>query len=162
MRLFGHPVHVMVIHFPIALLTVAVFWDALALWSGESFCWSVAFWSIVLGLAASVPAAGTGLMDYAHLGDDSAVEKTANFHLSLMFGAVSVFGVSLVVRGAIVPETLAAQWSAAGLDLCGSALLGAGAWFGGELVLRHDVGRVKTAKPESSPERAVDANRPCE
>ncbi|MBI5686339.1 MAG: DUF2231 domain-containing protein [Verrucomicrobia bacterium] len=148
MRLLGHPVHAMVIHFPIALLTMAAMWDVVALGFDVPFCWSVSFWSVITGLAFGVPASVTGLMDYAAIKDNPPAEKAASTHMMLMFGVIGVFVLSLLARGGAVPAGVARQWLATGLDLLGAAILAAGSWYGGELVFRYGIGQAGTTKPK--------------
>ncbi|PYJ69919.1 MAG: hypothetical protein DME75_10185 [Verrucomicrobia bacterium] len=46
LRLFGHPLHMMLVHFPIALWSVSLLGDVAWLWRGETLWAEMAFWSI--------------------------------------------------------------------------------------------------------------------
>src|SRR5207244_10698927 len=67
LRLFGHPLHMMLVHFPIALWSVSLLGDVAWLWRGERLWAEMAFWSIGAGLALAVPTAVNGFVDYPAL-----------------------------------------------------------------------------------------------
>ena len=58
-----HPVHPMVVHFPIALTGAALFFILLALWKNQEFFEGVAFANIALATVSTVVAGITGLYD---------------------------------------------------------------------------------------------------
>jgi uncharacterized membrane protein len=139
-RLFGHPVHAMLSHFPLALFGTSPLWEAIGLATGQAIWWQLAFWNVALGVAAAVPTAAAGLVDYASLGANNPAERTATTHMLVMLGVVTCFGCSLIwLRPSAVPTGAAALLAAAcdGLGLLGLAW---GGWLGGELVFKHGVG----------------------
>ncbi len=81
MRLFGHPLHPMLVHLPIALWVLATACDGLTL-VGVVQAWPLAWLCLAVGLVAALPAMAAGLADYAGLAE-SAV-PTANRHMTLM------------------------------------------------------------------------------
>ncbi len=142
MRLFGHPVHVALVHFPIGLLIAALPFDALGLWRGaNSVWWAMGFWDIVLGLIAALPTAATGLLDYLAPMSDRKAERAATWHMIVNLTAVALFGGSLLCRGGALPGDLTRCLAATGLDVLGAVALSFGGWLGGELVLRYGLGR---------------------
>ncbi|MGH9461902.1 MAG: DUF2231 domain-containing protein [Vicinamibacteria bacterium] len=145
LRVLGHPVHVALVHFPIALLSVGPLWDLVAIWLGAAW-WRFGFWTLTLGLAASLPTAASGLLDYMTL-DRKDAERTAERHLYVILAALGSFGMALVVRGGIVPASPGAQFATLALEVVGVLTLTAGAWLGGELVLRYGIGRVEGSSP---------------
>jgi len=52
-KLFGHPVHQMLIVFPLGLLATSVFFDIIHLGSGAPYAATVAFALIASGLASA-------------------------------------------------------------------------------------------------------------
>ncbi|HVR18625.1 MAG TPA: DUF2231 domain-containing protein, partial [Polyangiaceae bacterium] len=64
MRLFGHPVHPLVVAFPIALLALTPLWDVVALAGIEPRLSFVAYWSSLAGLVAGGVALVTGVLDF--------------------------------------------------------------------------------------------------
>lgn len=134
----GHPLHVLLTHFPLAFLSV-VFPLELAALLGWATGWTLAFWAQVAGLAASLPAAATGLLDLAALRDRPAADALANRHMYVMLGAVSAAGGGLFLKGGPAPVHGWEAFVILGLSLCSLGLLAWGGWLGGELVFRHGV-----------------------
>ncbi len=58
-----HPIHPMMVHFPIALTTAALFFILLAVWKKERVFDQVAFANIALAAVSTVLAGATGLYD---------------------------------------------------------------------------------------------------
>jgi uncharacterized membrane protein len=145
-RLFGHPAHAMLAAFPIGLLTISVVADLAALASGDPFFWRASFWAVAAGLVAAVPAAATGMIDLMDLEEDDPAVKTGSTHMGLMAAAVGLFVLDVVTRGGDAPPAGGRLYAALALDLVGSALGLVGAWYGGELVFGHGVGRRSVAR----------------
>lgn len=149
MRVFGHPVHLMLVHFPIALCSIAVLWDAVYFLSSDPFWWRVAYWCLVAGLVGAVPTVVTGFVDFMALPDDPAIEKTAMRHLMGVLVAMTLFVAALLLRGGDAPSGTD-FWIVWGLEVVAMGSLGGGAWFGGVLVLRHRIGH-SSASTELKP-----------
>lgn len=58
-----HPIHPMVVHFPIALTGAALFFTLLALWKKKNFFEQVAFANIALATVSTIVAGITGMYD---------------------------------------------------------------------------------------------------
>ena len=58
-----HPIHPMVVHFPIALTGAALFFILLAQWKNKEFFEQAAFANIALGSVSTIVAGLTGLYD---------------------------------------------------------------------------------------------------
>ena len=58
-----HPIHPMVVHFPIALTGAALFFILLALWKNKDFFEQAAFANIALATVSTVVAGITGMYD---------------------------------------------------------------------------------------------------
>lgn len=127
-------------HFPVALLPVSVVWDAVGLWLGTAQWWTMSFWTLALGLGASLPALLTGFVEFAKLPSESPAARTATWHLMLTGGAVTLFLTSLLIRGG--PEMLEGERliGAIGCSIVGLGLLAVGGHLGGTLVYQHRVG----------------------
>jgi uncharacterized membrane protein len=140
LRAFGHPLHVMLVHFPLGLWPWVLPLE-LAGWLGWEAGWRIAFWANAAGLVAALPAAATGLADMVGLKRGPAAERIANLHMIAMLCAAAAFGGELAFHppGAVIAAPRA--FVNLGLGLFGSAFLFWGAWLGGELVFRHGAGR---------------------
>ena len=148
----GHPIHAMVVGYPIALYTAALMCDVLFIMFQDGFWFQVAFWAVVFGLVTHVGAVATGVPDFVavmkggHAQQDA--RRAATSHLIFGIGLFVVQGLNVAVRnGGEVPST-----GSIGLPLVvnciGVALLGIQAWYGGELVYRHFIGVDVPAPPE--------------
>jgi uncharacterized membrane protein len=134
--LVGHPLHVMMVHFPVAFVVGTFGTDVLYWWSGDAFwvragVWSsgFAFWS---ALAASV--VGTAellLVRGIRLLEASWSHAVAAMTLLAITGAN--WGDHLFNPQLILPHGLA-------LSALSSVMVGFAGWHGGKLVFDHGVG----------------------
>ena len=63
-KFLGHPIHPMLIVFPLGLLATAVIFDIIALARDVPFLFSVSFWMIAAGVLGGLIAAVFGLIDW--------------------------------------------------------------------------------------------------
>lgn len=116
-------------------------------WVAPNPLWSqIGFWMLVVGLAAALPAAGSGFWDLLALGEGHPAEKVAWWHMGVMSGALTLFlGSVLLHRDSL--EAATPPLVSLLLALGGVVLTLAGGWLGGELVFRHGVA-VETREDE--------------
>jgi uncharacterized membrane protein len=130
-----HPIHPMLIPFPIALWIFSFLCDVIhALgWGGP--LWSeMAFYSMAAGLVGALMAAVPGYIDFRSI-IDPAIRRVARTHMLLNLSIVVLFGVNLWLR---TGETAATTIPLI-LSFIGIAMLGISGWLGGELVYVHGV-----------------------
>ena len=136
-RIFGHPIHPMLVPFPIAFFMGAFATD-IAYWATAELQWQYfSIWLITAGLILGGLAAVTGFIDY--VGDRrvrQARPATPHMILNLVAWTLSLVNAFVHSRDgwtAVVPD---------GLILSGvvTLLLIASAWLGGSLSYRHGVG----------------------
>jgi uncharacterized membrane protein len=140
LRAFGHPMHVLLVHFPLGSWPL-VFPLEVAGCFGWALAWRLAFWINAFGVLTALPTAATGLIDLVGLKRGPAADRTANSHMLAMLSAAALFGGELCFHspGAAIPMPRA--FVNLGLTLLGSVVLFRGGWLGGELILRHGAGR---------------------
>ena len=63
-KFLGHPIHPMLIVFPLGLLATAVIFDIIALARDVPFLFRVSFWMIAAGVLGGLIAAVFGLIDW--------------------------------------------------------------------------------------------------
>ena len=144
MRFLGHPLHPMLVHFPIAFWVLASLCDVISITGlGRSYglgdLGAMSGLFLLLGLVFAIMAMMAGLMD---LGDvPERAQGDANLHLLCMGGAWLAYLSALITRldGAAWPLPLPGGLSVA-LSLVGLFLLGIGGWYGGQLVYKHGAG----------------------
>lgn len=137
--IFGHPIHPVIVIFPIAFLSGVAGAD-LGYWLTHDPFWSrAAVWLLGLGILTAVAAAVTGMIDFVKV--PRARHRTAGWaHMTLNIAVLLLSLINFGIRfnnpsGAILPF---------GLILSGTVavLLLVSGWFGGELTFRHKVGIV--------------------
>ncbi len=146
-KLFGHPVHQMLIVFPLGLLATAVVFDVVYLITERPVMAAVSYWMMAAGLLGALAAAPFGLIDWLAIAPGTRAKRIGKLH-GLGNGLVSLlFLGSWLLRGPAddpVPGTLALVLSFAGAGL---ALFTA--WLGGELVSRLGIGVSDRAGPDA-------------
>jgi uncharacterized membrane protein len=146
MRLFGHPAHPMLVHFPIALWSLGTLCDGLTV-AGIEAAWPIGWLCLAGGSAAALPAMAVGLIDYGAL-KETAV-PTATRHMTLMSLAWLTYLAALVLRSDGLTAETAPDRAAMAVGLAGFGLLAVGAWHGGQLVYRMGAGVEISGAPEA-------------
>ena len=143
-RVFGHPLHAMLSHVPLALLGTSLIWDAIAVTRAEPIWWAISFWNIALGLVAAMVVATVGSLDYATIEESSPPHKTAGTHMWLMIGATAMYAISLALRNGPSPPEGLPRVLVIVFEFAGLAGLGIGGWCGAHLVFHYGVGRTES------------------
>ncbi len=145
-KLLGHPIHPILIVFPLGLLATAVAFDVVALVQKDGSWFIVSYWLIVSGVAGGVLAAIFGLIDWLGIPSGTRAKRIGLIHGSTNVLVVLLFTVSGLMRGsaADLPSGAALMFSFIGLAL---ALVGG--WLGGELVHRLAIGVDQGAHPDA-------------
>jgi len=136
-KLFGHPIHQMLIVFPLGLLAMAVVFDILRLTTGEMH-WSVtAYWMIAAGVLSGFAAAPFGLIDWLAIPSGTRARRIGALHgLGNVF-VLLLFAGSWLLRGENPAQP---EGPALAMAFLGAALALVTGWLGGELVDRLAVG----------------------
>src|SRR4051812_18425447 len=136
-KLLGHPVHPMLIVFPLGLLATAAVFDGITLATGNGAWSGMAFYLIAAGVIGGLVAAVFGLIDWLAIPPGTRAKAIGLWHGVGNVVVVALFAVSWSLRRGTpnAPGTLALVLSFAGVLL---ALVTG--WLGGELVDRLGVG----------------------
>jgi uncharacterized membrane protein len=136
-KLLGHPVHQMLIVFPLGLLATAVIIDLVYFATDALIFAEVAYWLIVAGLIGGALAAPFGFIDWRAIPDNTRAKRIGAFHGMGNVVVLLLFLASALLRSNLPsePAVLAYVCSFAGASV---ALVTA--WLGGELVDRLGVG----------------------
>ncbi|MDQ6733089.1 MAG: DUF2231 domain-containing protein [Nitrospirota bacterium] len=130
-----HPIHPMLIPFPIALWIFSLVCDLIYAMGWGTIIWNdMAFYTMVGGMLGALAAAIPGYIDYRSLIDPQAT-KIGRWHMLINLSIVVLFAINLSIRmwsepGAVLPILL---------SFIGIAMLGVSGWLGGELVYVHGV-----------------------
>lgn len=132
----GHPLHPLLVTFPIAFLTAVLATDV-GYWLTQDLFWARAsLWLIGAGIITGLIAGATGMMDFFKI--ERVRQHSAGWiH---MVGNVAAIAISLVnfglrwgnISGAILPTGIV-------LSLIVATVLGITGWYGAELIYRHKV-----------------------
>jgi|SRR5579859_1484099 len=144
---FGHPLHPMIVPFPIAFLVGALLTD-LAFWRlGDPFWAQASIWLIAAGVVSGALAAVFGLTDFLTI-------RRARAHLAgwvHFLGNLTAVVISLInwimrighAPAAVVPVGLV-------LSLVVTLVLLVTGWMGGELAYRYKVGVLGDGRTEDA------------
>jgi len=141
-KLFGHPVHQMLIVFPLGLLATSVAFDLAALAANDPRFAEVAFWMIAAGILGGLVAAVFGLLDWLAIPSGTRAKSVGAWHGLGNLIVMVLFAVSWYVR---LNAEHRVDTAAFVLSLVGVGLALVTGWLGGELVDRLGVGVDKGA-----------------
>jgi len=135
--IFSHPLHPMLVPFPIAFLTALLASDIVYAVTGDEFWLRASYWLCVCGLVTAGAAAGLGAIDFFTI--PRAKSLPAGWIHFLGNGAVFVITfLNAWLRWNDSP-TVPWPWGIP-LSACVVALLCATGWYGGELSYRYRIG----------------------
>lgn len=148
LRIKGHPIHPMLVAFPVTLWIATLATDIAFLATGSLFWYQFAYVAAGFGIVFGLLTAGAGLFEYLTIPPKLQAKQTATIHMLVNLGAFSLFLIGFVFRsatpGAIaIPDTAASGSALAAivfLSFAGVALVSVGGWLGGHLVYVHGVG----------------------
>jgi uncharacterized membrane protein len=136
-KLFGHPVHQMLIVFPLGLLAMALVFDGIHLVTGTAYWSEIAFWMIAAGVITGLLAAPFGFIDWLAIPSGTRAKRVGALH-----GVGNVFVVLLYAASWLTRMNAPATPTTLGfvLAFAGGGLALFTGWLGGELVDRLAVG----------------------
>jgi uncharacterized membrane protein len=133
----GHPIHPMLIVFPLGLFPVAVIFD-LIYWSTKNPIWAeVSYWVIAAGIIGALLAAVFGLIDWLKIPDGTRAKMVGLVHGITNVVVAGLFIVSWLLRR---PNPTAPHLLDIVLGIIGVLLALFSGWLGGELVYRLNMG----------------------
>lgn len=134
----GHPLHPMLIAFPIAFGAAAPVADIVGLLGPWPTVWSagayLATGAVICGVLAGIP----GFIDYLYtVPPDSSGSRRATWHLGVNLTALTLIAVGWVFRDL---NSLRPGAGTIVLEVAGLAVMVVGGWLGGTLVYRNQIG----------------------
>lgn len=158
---WAHPTHAMFVHFPTAVYPVAVVFGLLSHVQRSPHAADAATLLVGLGIAGTVPAALTGLLDWSGMVPGSSKRRVATRHMLYQVAALLLAATAFtlfIVDGA-------GHASPLGLIVLGAgvAVMVGGNWLGGVLVYRMAMrvggSREPTKRPASLPTPPRESRR---
>lgn len=132
----GHPIHPMVIVFPVGLLVFSLICDLIALFSLDPLIFlTVALYTMIGGFIGALLAAVPGFIDFLSIRDEH-VKKIAVMHMTINLIVVILYGINIGLRiGGSEVNGIPLL-----ISVIGVGLLGISGWLGGAMAYRHGVG----------------------
>ena len=136
----GHPIHPMLIPFPLALWITSFVTDVIFYFERNTSLLLISKFMILAGCLGALAAAVPGIIDWLAIRQPE-VKRIANWHARLNIIALIIFAISFFLR-----LRAAASWVshrlviAVLLSLVGVILIVISGWLGGDLAYKHGVG----------------------
>ncbi|HEU4887954.1 MAG TPA: DUF2231 domain-containing protein [Thermoanaerobaculia bacterium] len=136
-KLLGHPIHQMLVAFPLGVLAMSLVFDLIGRFAGWPKMHEAAYYMIAAGVISGLAAAVFGFIDFLAIPSGTRAKRLGRLHGLGNVVVVVLFAVSWFLRrdDPAQPEILAIVLAAAA-----AALAGVTGWLGGELVDRLGVG----------------------
>lgn len=137
-KLFGHPIHPMLIVFPLGLFATAVIFDIIYLITKTAVLASVSYYMIAAGIIGGLLAAVFGFLEWLGMPGGTRARRLGAMHGVGNFIIVVLFIISWLLRSGNpdhFPSALALI-----LSFLAVAAALVTAWLGGEMVYRLRVG----------------------
>lgn len=150
---WGHPIHPMLIPFPIAFFGGSLVADILYFLTDAELWTTMGTVLIGFGIVSALLAAVVGVVDYLTAPMPPRVKNTATRHMLVNVAVVALYTVNFFVRRQTPEAALGYVLSIVGIG----GLLIAG-WLGGALVYEHHVGAVRK-EPASVPTAPAQRGR---
>jgi uncharacterized membrane protein len=145
-RLLGHPIHPMLIVFPLGLLATAVAFDVVGIVRDDSTWYGISYWMIAAGIIGGLLAAFFGLIDWVGIPPRTRAKRIGLLHGVTNVIVVLLFVISWFMRGSAGNRPSRGAFA---LSFIGVALALIGGWLGGELVDRLSIGVDAGAHPDA-------------
>jgi uncharacterized membrane protein len=145
-KLLGHPIHQMLIVFPLGLFLTAIIFDIVHLLGGGLRWAEVSYWMIGTGVIGGLLSAPFGLIDWLGIPAGTRAKRIGALHGIGNVILVVLFAASWFVRRG---NPTSPGGGAYVLSFAGIALGGITAWLGGEMVNRLGIGVYPGAHADS-------------
>ena len=142
-----HPLHPMLVHFPLACWSLASIGDLASGRYGEP-AWHLAATLMAIGVVMAVPTIVAGIIELIQVPDEGAAMRDAYLHMGVMMLAFALYTASLMMR--IDDRHFVAPGQAAVVVSVGGFItLMIGGWLGGRLVYGHGIGTSRNSDTEA-------------
>jgi uncharacterized membrane protein/nitrite reductase/ring-hydroxylating ferredoxin subunit len=131
----GHPIHPILIPFPIAFLIGTLVFDILSITGDNDNFWRTGGYLEIAGIVTALIAAVPGVIDYINtVPPQSSGKKRATAHGLINLGLVVIFAIAYMLRDDSAPAVVIS------LEAVGAVMLFVSGWMGGTLAYRNQIG----------------------
>jgi uncharacterized membrane protein len=142
----GHPIHPMLIPFPLALWITSFVVDVVFYFNRHPTLPVISKFLLAAGCIGAVAAAIFGIIDWLAI-PKGEVKRVADWHARLNIIALIVFAISFLLRLGRFSDWVGRRLTIPFLlSLVGVILIGISGWLGGELTFRYRVGQINDAR----------------
>ncbi|MGH9195825.1 MAG: DUF2231 domain-containing protein [Acidimicrobiia bacterium] len=134
-KIKDHPIHPMLVSFPIGFWTGSLISDILYFATDNDFWTQMGTTLMGFGIIGALAAAVFGFIDYFTAPMPMKVKRTATKHMVLNLGLTAMYSLNLYIRSR-TPETPTGY----ALSVIAIAALMYSGWLGGDLAYEHRVG----------------------
>jgi len=138
MKFFKHPLHVMLIHFPTALLPMDLVLSYLFYTTGNESYGSAAYYCLLGGVGLGLLSGITGLIDLVMIKNKTAM-GAALVHGGINLTAILVFSVFAYKGWKAYPQILTPTMTVIIVKLLTVLFMLIGNYLGGRLILKHHI-----------------------
>ncbi|HEX7043389.1 MAG TPA: DUF2231 domain-containing protein [Burkholderiales bacterium] len=131
----GHPLHPMLVVFPIGLFVFSFVADLIFLGTRNATWSDVAYYAMAGGILGGVAAAVPGALDLFSM-PHSRVRSIGVIHMLINLAVVVLYAINFWVRSGPEPASAGPIW----LSAVAVVLLAVSGWLGGEMVYVHGAG----------------------
>ena len=133
-----HPIHPMLVAFPIAFLVASPAFDLAGVLGGWPSAWATGAYLSIAAVVTGLAAGAAGLVDFLYVvPPNSSGKKRATWHMGVNVSALFLVACGWALRDW---NTLRPQPLAIALEGVAVALMTYGGWLGGTLVYRNQIG----------------------
>lgn len=145
----GHPLHPILVHVPMAMWPSALIFDLLSKWQiGGNAMVRLSFYAIAFGLAASLLALPTGLVDWTGIKKEKPAWKIGLYHMILNLLVALLFAINLGLRTQTFREATEVAGAPLLLSVIGTVLLIVSAYLGGRMTYHYGISVARMSKDE--------------
>src|SRR6266550_6350788 len=100
-----HPIHPMLVHFPIGFLVLSFLLDLVSLaFPGAPNLVRCSFYAMLLGVVTALLTAVPGFVDYSDIRRDHPGKAIATRHMTLNLMVVAIYGLNLWLRSSVLTD----------------------------------------------------------
>lgn len=141
MKLFGHPLHIMLIHFPSALLPMDLFCYAVYFYTGQTSFASASFYALAGGVILGWAAVLFGALDLIKIpADKLQALKKALWHAGINISVIIIYTVLAWIGYKNYPAMSKATVPLLAIKTVLIGVMMIGNYLGGSLILKDKIG----------------------
>ena len=150
-----HPLHPTLVHFPIGLFVLSLFFDLAALFAGAGNALvRGAFYAMLGGVVMALIAALPGFVDWLDIRRDHPAKPLATYHMALNLAAVGLYVVNLLTRQGELDRAQPAILGVV-LSALGVGIIAVSGYLGGKLVYDDGIGAGRHRRHTPTPEETI-------